>query len=77
MIKPNKMENNNTTGLSQWGFMSSDGFFQAINSLTTQSLEYVCKSINELEALLQENVELEKYEKCAVIRDEINKRLNA
>ena len=71
------MENNNATDLSQWGFMSSDGFFQTISSLTTQSLEYVCKSINELEAMLEEYVELEKYEKCAIIRDEINKRRNA
>ncbi|UFH52784.1 hypothetical protein [Spirosoma sp. KNUC1025] len=71
------MEQQHPTDPSQWGFISPDGFFQPISSLTTHNLELVSKSMNELQAMLQENIDLEKYEKCAFIRDEINKRMNA
>ena len=58
------------------GFYSSDGFFQAVSSLSIQQLEFVSKSHNELNDLLNHYINLQSYEKCAVIRDEINKRLN-
>ena len=64
----------NTNGTSALGFYSTDGFFQQVQSLTTQSLEFVSKSLYELELMLDENVYLERYEKCAQIRDEIIKR---
>jgi hypothetical protein len=57
----------NTNASSALGFYSADGFFQNVQSLTTQSLEFVSKSLDE-------NVHLERYEKCAQIRDEIIKR---
>jgi hypothetical protein len=64
----------NTNASSALGFYSADGFFQNVQSLTTQSLEFVSKSLYELELMLDENVHLERYEKCAQIRDEIIKR---
>jgi protein-arginine kinase activator protein McsA len=64
----------NTNGTSALGFYSTDGFFQQVHSLTTQNLEFVSKSLYELELILDENVYLERYEKCAQIRDEIIKR---
>ncbi|WP_158824857.1 hypothetical protein [Mucilaginibacter lacusdianchii] len=67
------MEQNNS-GLTNLGFYSADGYFQNITTLTTNTLEFVSKSRLELEAMLQENVELERYEKCAIIRDELIKR---
>ena len=57
-----------------WGFVSPDGFFQPVSTLTTTSLEFVSKTRVELQALLQEHLALEHYEKCAVIRDEIARR---
>ncbi|WP_345947806.1 hypothetical protein ABDD95_13210 [Mucilaginibacter sp. PAMB04274] len=67
------METNNRTA-SAVGFYSADGFFQPLASLTTANLEFVSKSVYELEIMLDENVQLERYEKCAQIRDEIIKR---
>jgi hypothetical protein len=64
----------NNNGLAKLGFYSADGFFQPLTSLTTNSLEFVSKSRLELEAMLQENIAFERYEKCAVIRDELLKR---
>jgi len=61
----------------QWGFTSPDGFFQPVHLLSTESLEYAGRSMPELEALLKENIALEKYEVCVLIRDEINKRIAA
>lgn len=61
----------------QWGFTSPDGFYQPIHLLTTQNLEYAGKSLTELEELMQQNIAQEKYEVCALIRDEINKRVSA
>lgn len=59
---------------SSLGFYSTDGFFQQLNSLTSHSLEFVSKSKLELEDLLKQNLLLERYEKCAMIRDELSKR---
>jgi hypothetical protein len=59
----------------KWGIFSPDGFFQPFHLLSVASLEYAGRSLAELQALLQENSCFEQYEKCAVIRDEINKRL--
>lgn len=59
---------------SKWGLISPDGYFQPISSLTSATLEYASKSLDQLQVLLLENIEIEAYEKCAVIRDEINKR---
>jgi hypothetical protein len=53
----NKEENT-----SNWGFVSADGFFQPISSLNTENLEYAYKSLDELQLLLQEKVQLELYE---------------
>jgi len=60
---------------SKWGLISPDGYFQPISSLSSVTLEYATKSLDQLKAMLIENVEIEAYEKCAIIRDEINKRI--
>ena len=70
------MEQQNTN-TGRYGFISADGYFQQISTLTSASLEYVSKSRNELEVLLQENVQKENYETCAVIRDELIRRARA
>jgi len=67
----------NSTPTSPLGFYSADGHFQQITSLTSRSLEFVSKSRLELEDMLQHNVLLERYEKCALIRDELLKRKHA
>lgn len=67
------MEQQNTNN-TRYGFISADGYFQQISSLTTAGLEYVSKSRNELELLLNENVAKENYEACAIIRDELIRR---
>jgi hypothetical protein len=56
------------------GFYSTDGFFQQLTSLKPHNLEFVSKSRLELEDLLKQNVLLEHYEKCALIRDELLRR---
>ena len=58
----------------QWGFISPEGFFQPIRSLSTRGLEFVSRSIDSLETELHENVQLERYERCALLRDELAKR---
>lgn len=60
--------------INRLGFVSADGYFQQISTLTSANLEYVCKSRTELELLLHENVTKENYEVCAIIRDELLKR---
>ncbi|WP_462265438.1 hypothetical protein [Mucilaginibacter sp.] len=67
------MEQQNTNS-SRFGFISADGYFQQINTLTTANLWYVSKSRHELNLLLQENLMKENYEACADIRDELMKR---
>jgi hypothetical protein len=59
---------------STLGFYSPDGYFQPITALSTASLEFVSKTLYELEQMLDHNVQLEHYEKCALIRDEIIRR---
>lgn len=59
---------------TEWGFFSTDGFFQPLSSLTTRGLEFVSKSVPELEAGLEQNLQSERYETCALIRDELTKR---
>ena len=61
--------------VNSWGFISPDGNFQPITALTAASLEYVSKTLPELQALISQYIITEEYEKCAVIRDEISKRL--
>jgi hypothetical protein len=56
------------------GFYSPDGYFQPITALNTANLEFVSKTLYELEQMLDKNVQLEYYEKCALIRDEIIRR---
>lgn len=58
----------------RFGFISADGYFQQISTVTVAALEYVSKSRQELHLLLQENISKENYEACAVIRDELAKR---
>jgi len=57
-----------------WGIFSPDGHFQAISNLTVAKIEYASKSTAELKELLIEKVEIEHYEQCALIRDEISRR---
>jgi len=64
-------QSNKATSL---GFESTDGFFQQLTSLKTHNLEFVSKSRLELEDLLKHNILLERYEKCALIGDELLKR---
>lgn len=59
---------------STLGFYSPDGYFQPITALNTVSLEFVSKTLYELEQMLDENIRQECYEKCALIRDEIIRR---
>ncbi|QJD94694.1 hypothetical protein HH214_01805 [Mucilaginibacter robiniae] len=68
---------NNTNPTQSLGFFSADGFFQPISVLTANSLEFVSKSKLELEDLLQDHLLHERYEKCAIIRDELLKRQQA
>ena len=64
----------NTNAIAGLGFYSADGFFQNVASLKVASLEFVSKSNYELELMLDENINLERFEKCALIRDEIIRR---
>ncbi|WP_207423953.1 hypothetical protein [Desertivirga brevis] len=57
-----------------WGIFSPDGHFQAISDLTVARIEYASKSSMELKELLEEKVEMEHYEQCALIRDELARR---
>lgn len=57
-----------------WGFITPDGF-KPITTLTTNGFEYVSKTMSELQALINQYIITEEYEKCALIRDEISKRL--
>jgi hypothetical protein len=70
------MESNSPNSAPEWGFFSSDGFFQPLRSLTTRGLEFVSRSTNELHLLLDENIARERYETCALIRDELQKRVS-
>ena len=56
------------------GLYSSSGFFTEIESLLDASGGYFSRSIEELELLLHEKMDLEDYEECALIRDELVKR---
>lgn len=56
------------------GLFSPDGFFQTFEDLSVASLDYVSRSSAELEDLLLEKIELEEYEECARIRDELQRR---
>lgn len=58
----------------RWGFYSPEGFFQPLHTLTPRELAFVSKSVPELEAELRDNLALERYETCALIRDELLKR---
>ncbi|WP_295770324.1 hypothetical protein [uncultured Mucilaginibacter sp.] len=60
--------------IASLGFYSADGFFQPLKGLNTSNLEFVSRSLYELEMMLDENVRSERYEKCAQIRDEIIRR---
>lgn len=61
----------------QWGFTSPDGYFQPIHALTTKNLEYSGSSMQELEELLNIYIQTEQYETCAIIRDEITRRIQS
>jgi hypothetical protein len=63
------------TDSSSWGFISPDGNIQPIAALSVASLEYVSKTMAELQTLINRYIVTEEYEKCALIRDEIAKRL--
>lgn len=57
-----------------WGLLSGDGYFQPISDLSIEALEYVSKTKEELEVLLEEKEQKEEYEECCLIRDELSKR---
>ncbi len=57
-----------------WGFLSGDGFFQPVRALTIAGLEYASKTKAELQRLLEEKVQQERYEECCIIRDELSRR---
>jgi hypothetical protein len=64
----------NSSDAPGWGFFSPDGFFQPLASLTTRGLEFVSHSVAQLEEELLLNLQRERYETCALIRDELAKR---
>ena len=66
--------NPDSTDNASWGFLSTDGHFQPLAALSAAGLEYVSKSIAELQELMARHILTEEYEKCAQIRDEIAKR---
>lgn len=66
----NKKNNTPKTGL-----VSTDGFFQLLSTLNSKNMQYAGNSVTELRTLLREKENLEQYEQCAIIRDEILKRL--
>ncbi|HEY1023935.1 MAG TPA: hypothetical protein VGE26_02120 [Sphingobacteriaceae bacterium] len=68
------MENKKPKKAIRFGFISTDGYFQEIDALSSSDLEYVSKSIDELRQMMAENLAAENYEKCAGLRDEIKKR---
>lgn len=57
-----------------WGFFSPEGFFQPLHSLTPRELPFVSKSVQELNDELHNNLRRERYETCALLRDELAKR---
>lgn len=61
------MEQNPNTSLDFYG---TNGRSQQL----TSNLEFISRSLYELEVMLDENVRMERYEKCARIRDEIIRR---
>lgn len=61
------MEQNPNTAL---GYYGTNGRLQQL----TSNLEFISRSLYELEVMLDENVRMERYEKCAQIRDEIIRR---
>jgi protein-arginine kinase activator protein McsA len=67
------MEHNPNTQ-SALGFYSADGSFHQLSTLTVDRLEFVSRSRLELETMLKQYILSERYEKCALIRDELLKR---
>jgi len=63
---------NNQSG--SWGFTTPDGLYQPLTLLDTHSLFYAGRSLAELQAQMQEDIEKENYESCARLRDEISRR---
>lgn len=74
LINTKDMNQEQTSKGPVWGFVSPDGKFQSITSLTTINLEYASRSVEELQQMINEFIATEEYEKCAVIRDEITRR---
>ena len=70
------MNTNPASEPQHWGFFSPEGFFQPLHALTPRELEFVSKSVPELNDELKTNVQRERYETCALIRDELTKRHN-
>jgi hypothetical protein len=52
----------------------TDGSFHQLSTLTVDRLEFVSRSRLELETMLKQYILSERYEKCALIRDELLKR---
>ncbi len=68
------MNANPSPGSQHWGFFSPEGFFQPLHALKPRELEFVSKSVSELEDELRTSLHREAYETCALIRDELAKR---
>jgi len=68
------MNANPSPEVPEWGFFSPEGFFQPLSALTVRQLPFVCKSVSQLEEELRQHLERERYETCALIRDELAKR---
>ncbi|NCD70799.1 hypothetical protein [Mucilaginibacter agri] len=60
---------------ASWGFTTPDGHFMPMPSLKLAGFEYLSKTVAELQDLIAEYIIAEEYEKCALIRDEIAKRV--
>lgn len=55
-------------------FTAAEGHFTSMPSLALAGFEYLSKTVAELQDLRKGYLIAEKYEKCALIRDEIAKR---
>jgi protein-arginine kinase activator protein McsA len=62
------------TKQTTFGTFTPAGDFQAISNVQVTRIEYASKSTPELKELLQEKIEQEQYEQCALIRNEIARR---
>ena len=58
-----------------FGFLNPVEFYEELESLKSITMSYDSKSTDQLQAILNQSLEKEDYEKCAVIHSELCKRL--